>query len=88
MTQLKQRFKVTHPFHPRCGKEYALLNYRRSWGTEYIEFVDEQGDAASIPLVWTDAAGIDPSVEIAQGRSAFRVTDLLRLCELVKDLSA
>ncbi len=88
MTQLRKKFKVTHPFHPRYNNEYELLSYRRSWGSEYIEFIDENNQSCSIPLVWTDAAAIDPLLEMSKGRCAFGVTDLLRLCDLIDDLGS
>ncbi|MCP5014465.1 MAG: hypothetical protein GY938_04190 [Ketobacter sp.] len=88
MSELRQTFKVTHPFHPRYGNTYELFNYHRSWGYEYIESIDEKGQASAIPLLWTDAAGIDPLVELSQGRCAFRITDLLRLCDLIDDLDS
>ena len=83
---LKKRFKVIHPFHPKYGREFDLVNYRNSWKKKYIEYSDKSGNICSIPLCWTDAAGIDPFIKISNGRSAFRIKDLLRLCDLTDDL--
>lgn len=41
---------------------------------------------ALIPVAWTDSFEPDPLVLIADGRSCFRVDDLLRLSELVRAL--
>jgi hypothetical protein len=30
--QLRERFRITHPFHPRRGEEFELIRYHRSWG--------------------------------------------------------
>ena len=83
---LKKRFRVIHPFHPKYGMEFDLVNYRNSWKKKYIEYSDKSGNICSIPLCWTDAAGIDPFIKISNCRSAFRIKDLLRLCDLVDDL--
>ncbi|MCP4404329.1 MAG: hypothetical protein GY801_44395, partial [bacterium] len=88
VTHLKRSFIVTHPFHPRYRNEYERLSYRRSWGSEYIEFIDEKGQASSIPIAWTDAADIEPIVALSKGRCAFQVMDLLRLADLIDDLDA
>jgi hypothetical protein len=37
-----------------------------------------------LPAAWTDRAPSDPFVALAGGRSAFRVSDLLELAELVE----
>ncbi|MGM0366302.1 MAG: DUF5372 family protein [Actinomycetota bacterium] len=86
VSTLKKRFRVIHPFHPQYGMEFDLVNYRNSWKNKYIEYQDKSGNICSIPLYWTDAAGIDPFIKISNGRSAFRIKDLLRLCDLADDL--
>ncbi|MDX2447233.1 MAG: DUF5372 family protein [Desulfobacterales bacterium] len=87
MFKLKTRFKVIHPFHPLSGKFFVTIDYHSSWKRRRLSFVDEQGAIQSIPLEWTDAEGVDPFVALSCGRSFFRVTELLRLVELVADLS-
>jgi hypothetical protein len=37
-----------------------------------------------LPAAWTDRALNDPFVELAGGRSAFRVCDLLELVSLIE----
>jgi len=83
VSQLKRKFKVTHPFHPLYQKEFSLLHYRKSWGCQYVEYRGEKGEVGAIPLDWTDAGEQEPFVEISSGRSYFRVEELLRLVELV-----
>ena len=49
-------------------------------------FYDRSGELQSILASCTDAAGPDPFMEIAAGRSFFRYEDLLRLADLLQDL--
>ncbi len=49
-------------------------------------YLDATGAARWIPTQWTSLAPVDVFVEIAAGRSDFRLTDLLALCELLRDL--
>jgi hypothetical protein len=87
VSTLKKTFKVIHPFHPDYGKIFDLVNYRNSWKSQYVEYIGSDGILCSIPLSWTDAAGIDAFIEISKGRSFFHIKSLLRLCELAGDLS-
>jgi len=85
--QLKTRITITHPFHPHCGRQFELAQYRRSWGREYVDCLDDNGRIVSIQLDWTNAAGEqDPFVAFSAGRSCFRVEDLLRLADLMEKL--
>jgi hypothetical protein len=51
-----------------------------------VYFHDAKGQMQSILASCTDAAGVDPFVEIAAGRSLFRYEDLVRLADLVERL--
>lgn len=85
--QLKRRITVTHPFHPKYGQEFELVDYHRSWGKECVKCYDHEGRLVTIPLQFTDAKGVkDPFLEASAGRSYFRVEDLLQLAELIKRL--
>jgi uncharacterized protein DUF5372 len=74
---------VTHPFHPRAGREYLVVAVRQTWGEDRVFFLDEDGTQRSLPSAWTDAAAPDPFVVVAAGRSAFRVADLLDVAALL-----
>jgi len=78
---------VTHPFHPLLGCEYDLIQYRRFWGEDRVVYVDETGVAQSLPARWTSAVADDPAVVVSDGRSHFRVADLIELVDLVRGMS-
>jgi hypothetical protein len=88
-----ETFQVTHPFHPLSGKIFELVTCRRNWGEERVYYQDPQGGDSeagrlrSLPLAWTSLAPEDPFVNLAAGRSAFRVTDLLKLARRVAFLT-
>ena len=87
MSQLQERFRITHPFHPRRGEEFELIRYHRSWGqVESVEGRGGAGERINLPLSWTDAGAEDPFLAVAKGRSYFRVDDLLRLSTLLEQL--
>ena len=51
-------------------------------------FRDELGYLRHMPARWTDFADPDPFLAISDGRSAFRVVDLLALADLLSAGSA
>jgi hypothetical protein len=77
------RFRITHPFHPLHGLEFEALDLRQVFKRQVFVFVDPAGRKVQVPLAWTDAAAADPFLVISDGRSHFRVEDLLRLSELI-----
>jgi hypothetical protein len=81
-----QRFCITHPFHPAFGKEFELVAWRQSWGEDRVYYQDGAGRLRSFPASFTSMAAADPFVEIAAGRSFFRMEDLIRLTILVEQL--
>jgi hypothetical protein len=83
---VKQRFRVTHPFHPLSGSEFELIEHRLNWGEDRVYYLDEAGELRSILASCTDVGAVDPSVEIAAGRALFRFEDLLRLAALLAGL--
>ncbi len=66
--------------------EFELLQYRRNWGTTYLDYQDAAGKHRAIPIEWRDAQGGDVFIEVSNGRSYFRVAELTRLVELVEAL--
>ena len=55
---------------------------------ERVMFRDELGYLRHMPARWTDFADPDPFLAISDGRSAFRVVDLLALADLLSAGSA
>jgi hypothetical protein len=82
----QQSFQVIHPFHPLYQREFRLVTYRFNWGEDRVYFHDEDGRLASLPAAWTSAVPPDPFVAVADGRSAFRVRDLVELVAMLKQL--
>ena len=83
-----RRFRVTHPFHPLHGQEFDLVESKTCWGGPRVYFCDRDGRLRSLPTAWTSMEPADPFVETADGRSAFRLDDLLHLVELLKGIGA
>jgi hypothetical protein len=80
---------VTHPFHPLHGQEFEVVDRRRVKSGEdrlYLQVGPEQ--VVTVPAAWTTLGRPDPLVELAGGRSLFRVEDLVRLCGLVAECRA
>jgi len=80
--------RVTHPFHPWCGREFVFLAVRQTWAEDRVFFLDADGRQHSLPVGWTDAGGPDVFVTVAAGRSPFRVADLLALALLLESRPA
>ena len=80
-------FRVIHPYHPLFQQEFELVSCRQNWGEDRVWFHDRDGVLRSIPANWTDAAGVDPYVAVAAGRSLFRIPDLLELVQRIQALS-
>ena len=88
MYSLKEKFKITHPFHPLHEREFDLLNYSSRWGWLCVEYRGEDGEIGAIPVDWTDAGEPDPFLDVSNGRSCFRVSELLLLVELLLGLES
>jgi hypothetical protein len=78
--------RVTHPFHPWCGREFLFLAVRQTWSEDRVFFLDSGGRQYSLPAGWTDAVGLDVFVSVAAGRCPFRLADLLALGQLIDGL--
>jgi len=78
----KQFFTITHPFHPKKGQRFELIDCQRRWGQWRVYHFTEDGQQAFLPASWTDAGPGDPFVEQSQGRAIARVEDLLELAKL------
>ncbi|HEX9496853.1 MAG TPA: DUF5372 family protein [Mycobacterium sp.] len=75
--------RVTHRFHPLYGREFEFVVRRLNWGEDRVYVHDENGELFSFLTGWTDAAPVDPFVEIADGRCPFTTAGLLALADLV-----
>ena len=77
---------MTHPFHPLRGREFLLVTYRHNWGEDWVYFHDDEGRLSSLPAPWTSLVPPDPVMVMGEGRSAFRVQDLLELTRLLEGM--
>jgi len=75
--------RVTHPFHPLRGREFALVVRKNNWAEHRVFFFVGDGQLTSLPSGWTDVDPPDPFDAVSAGRSAFRVADLLALAGLL-----
>ncbi len=78
--------RVTHRFHPLCGKDFEFVVHRQNWGEDRVHLRDENDALFSLPAGWTDVALADPFVVIAAGRCPFTTAGLLALAEVVDRL--
>ncbi|UQA91340.1 DUF5372 family protein [Streptomyces halobius] len=78
--------RVTHPFHPWHGREFAFVDRCLAWDVDRVSFLDENGEVASLPAAWTDIDPVDPFVVVADGPCPFRVQDLLAAADLLDAL--
>jgi len=78
--------RITHPFHPQCGQEIAVVERRKNWGEDRLFYRYRHGHVASLPACWTNVVAEDPFVVAAAGRSRLRFGDLVVLAALVRDL--
>jgi hypothetical protein len=80
----QQRFRVTHPFHPWFGREFALVTYRQNWGEDRVYFHDDAGQLIGLPARWTSVCPSDPFVVLSVGRSPFCFAELLELARMIQ----
>jgi hypothetical protein len=81
-----KKFVITHPFHPLSGKEFEFVSCLNQSGEYRVHFYVEKDRLISIPAHWTNLLPEDPFIKISAGCSYFRVEDLVRLNQLIKDL--
>ena len=79
---------MTHPFHPRSGRDFEFVAYRQNWGEDRVHLHDENGQLFSLPAGWTVVVAAVPFVVIAAGRCEFTVSGLLALADLVDRVRA
>ena len=74
---------MTHPFHPLCGREFELADYRNAWGEDRVYVYGDRGQLVRLPTAWTDFSELDPFVVMSGGRSPLHIEAVVRLVELV-----
>jgi hypothetical protein len=65
-----------------------LVAQNREYGEERVYYRDQDGRLRFLPVRWTSLAAPDPFVLAAAGRAYFRLKDLIRLAEQMKELQA
>jgi hypothetical protein len=63
-----------------------LVAQAREWGEERVYYRDLSGRMRFLPARWTSMAAPDPFVLMAASRAYFRLEDLIRLQERLKEL--
>ena len=81
-----RRIRITHPFHPLQGREFVLVDERRSRHGDRVWYEGADGSVRTVPKGWTSLAAPDPFEVISAGRSWFRFGDLAGLVALLDDL--
>ena len=61
---------------------------KHTWGMHRVYFHDGTGDLVGIPAPWTSVVAPDPWLVVAEGRSHFRIDDLLQLRKLIEEIGA
>ena len=68
--QSRGRGRVTHPFHPLCGREFDLVSHRHAWSQDRVCVHDDHGQLISLPARWTSAVAEDPFVRRRRRQSS------------------
>ena len=79
---------MIHPYHPLCGQTFELAAENREFGQDCVFYRDPDGRMRYLPRRWTNLAAPVPFVIAAAGRAYFRLEDLVRVAELIKELRA
>ena len=78
--------RVEHPFHPLGGRQLVCVGERYNrYGARLLLRTDDDR-VCSVPPQWTDVVTPDPEIVLSEGRSPFRVADLVELADLVSRL--
>jgi len=80
--------RVTHPFYPLFGQEIAFVERRVHWGDDLLFYRDHRGYVTSLPTRWTSLQDEEPFLVVSDGRSHFRVTDLIDLVSLIAEIQS
>jgi len=78
--------QINHPFHPQSGCRIQVIKIQHFKTGEALVFYRTDKKLVTMPLAWTDLASPDPFITLSAGRSPFRLTDLVQLAKLVKEM--
>ncbi len=78
--------RVTHPFHPLCGRSFVFVGERYGRYLTHVLLRGEDGRIWAVPRLWTDVAAPDPEAFLSGGRALFTAADLIDLAALVERL--
>ncbi|MCD4707737.1 MAG: Y4bD/Y4pK family protein [Candidatus Sabulitectum sp.] len=70
------------------GQEFRVENYHNVRSEKRVYFYDENGNLQSIPIDWTDMSSPDPFLLLSNGKSLFRVSELLSLCWMLEKIDS
>jgi hypothetical protein len=62
-----------------------LVAQGREWGEDRVYYRDQNGRMRFLPARWTNLTAPDPFVLAATGRAYFRVEDLIRIQDRLKE---
>ena len=79
---------MTHPYHPLFEHTLEMVAQSREYGEERVYYRDQNGRMRFLPVRWTSLAAPDPFILAAAGRAYFRLEDLIRLAEQMRELRA
>lgn len=75
--------RIVHFFHPLCGQRFEVIGIRKNRNRQWVYFYDDEGQARSVPVSWTNLFENDAYAEAGGGQVYFRIPDLLELADLV-----
>ena len=78
---------ITHPFHPKAGKEYRLVGINKSQGKEKLRCQDEDSSEFLVPSEYTNFSNgtfrdYHPAVNVGD----FCYDDLVVLSGIIRDI--
>jgi hypothetical protein len=79
---------VIYPYHPLYGQIFELAAQNKEFGEDRVFYRKSDGRLRCLPAQWTSLAAPDPFVTAAKGRAYFRLEDLIRLAEQMRELRA
>ena len=79
---------MKHPYHPLFEHTLEVVAQSKEYGEERVYCRGQNGRTRFLPVRWTNLAAPDPFVLTAAGRAYFRLEDLIRLAEQMRELRA